>query len=134
MKSIKAALSAPKEESRPTTEKRLSKPLPVKPLPTPPSTLIIDEASRNHIAKLIFSWLHNLKIPIKPWADVLNKITIDMLQRTLNSSTSSRESSKQICIEMLYVNAPKDSKFLANVMHGAPIHDGNGTLLKCSMG
>ncbi|OAD08562.1 hypothetical protein MUCCIDRAFT_158764 [Mucor lusitanicus CBS 277.49] len=128
MKSIKAALSAPKEESRPTTEKRLSKPLPVKPLPTPPSTLIIDEASRNHIAKLIFSWLHNLKIPIKPWADVLNKITIDMLQRTLNSSTSSRESSKQICIEMLYVNAPKDSKFLANVMHGAPIHDGEHTM------
>ncbi|KAF1803594.1 hypothetical protein FB192DRAFT_1279569 [Mucor lusitanicus] len=29
---------------------------------------------------------------------------------------------------MLYVNAPKDSKFLANVMHGAPIHDGEHTM------
>ncbi|KAL7331281.1 hypothetical protein PS15p_203492 [Mucor circinelloides] len=122
MKSIKAALSASKDESDHTANKRLSKPLPIKPLPTPPSILIIDETSRNHIAKLILTWLNDLKIPIKPWADVLNKISIDILQKSLNSSSSGE--SKQICVEVLYVNAPKDSKFLANVMHGPPINDG----------
>ncbi|GAN05268.1 hypothetical protein MAM1_0086c04737 [Mucor ambiguus] len=124
MKNIKAILLAPKEESNSIAEKRLSKPLPIKPLPTPPSTLIIDETSRNHIAKLVLAWLSDLKVPIKPWADVWNKISIDILQKSLNNSNSSGEGNKHICIEMLYVNAPKDSKFLANVMHGTPILDG----------
>ncbi|KAK4522106.1 uncharacterized protein ATC70_004645 [Mucor velutinosus] len=128
MKSIKAGLSAPKEESNAAAEKRLSKPLPIKPLPTPPSALIIDDTSRNHITKLILTWLNNLSIPIKPWAEVLNKISIEILQKLFDSDNSSRETNKHICIEMLYVNAPKDSKFLANVMHGPPIHDGEHTM------
>jgi hypothetical protein len=122
MKSIKAALLASKEETNITnTEKRFSKPLPIKPLPTPPTTLIIDDTSRNHISKLLNTWLRDLKIPIKPWADVLNKISIDLYQKSLSSIGEN----KQICIETLSVNAPKDSKFLMNVIHGIPINDGN---------
>lgn len=130
MKDIKVALSAPKEETNIiNTEKRFSKPLPIKPLPISPTTLIIDDTSRNHISKLLNTWLNDLRIPIKPWADVLNKISIDLYQKSLNGIGKN----KQICIETLSVNAPKDSKFLMNVMHGIPINDGNEIISSCNM-
>lgn len=130
MKDIKVAFLAPKEETNIiNTEKRFSKPLPIKPLPTSPTTLIIDDTSRNHISKLLNTWLNDLKIPIKPWADVLNKISIDLYQKSLNNTGEN----KQICIETLSVNAPKDSKFLMNVMHGMPINDGNEIISSCNM-
>ncbi|KAI8646176.1 hypothetical protein BD408DRAFT_381112 [Parasitella parasitica] len=120
MKSLKAVLLATREEPAATTEKRILKPLPVKPLPTTPTRLIVDETSRSHISKLVYAWLNDLKIPFKPWADVLNRVSIDLFQKSLNSTGEN----KQIHIETLFVNTPKDSKFLANVMHGAPISNG----------
>ncbi|CEP06872.1 hypothetical protein [Parasitella parasitica] len=124
MKSLKAALLAAKEETPEKTEKRILKPLPIRPLPISPTPLIVDETSRNHISKLVYAWLNDLKIPFRPWADVLNKISIDLLQKSLNSIGEN----KQIYMETLFVNAPKDSKFLANVMHGTPISNGNHSM------
>ncbi|KAG2234547.1 hypothetical protein INT48_007360 [Thamnidium elegans] len=95
-----------------TDTKRLSKPLPQKPL----SLITIDDSSRNHFLRLVNAWLVDLNIPVKPWSAVLFNIFITMCEKAMNNSIEQKN--KTIWIQTLTNNSPTESKFLHNVFHG----------------
>lgn len=127
MKENKMSVVTTKEKI--DSEKRLSKPLPLKPLSPLPDELIIDDISRNHLLKLLDNWLDDLDIPVKPWFDVLYKVSIDLLEKSLKMDQKGLKIKENLVyLQTISTNAPLESKFLTNVYHGMTLDDGKSCL------
>ncbi|KAI9487374.1 MAG: hypothetical protein EXX96DRAFT_475244 [Benjaminiella poitrasii] len=90
--------------------------------------LIIDDSSRNHILKLLYSWLNEFSIPINPWSEVLFNIAINLFEKLLNANNSF-EKNTEIWLQIFSAHDPIESKFLTKVFHGEPLNNGTHSLI-----
>jgi hypothetical protein len=123
MKDIKMSVITTKEMLSP--EKRLLKPLPLQPLSPLLDDLMVDDISSNYLLKLLDNWLVDLDIPLKPWLDVLYKISMDLLGKSLKMDRENFKIQENVIyLQTISTNTPLDSKFLKNVYHGTALNDG----------